>query len=224
VARAARAATGAEIHNLYGSTETGTVTRRPYDSDDPYDAGEITPGTDVEIVDGDDRPLPAGEVGLIRYRRHLQATEYHDDPVSSELAFRDGWFYPGDLGSLDGQRLRLAGRASEIVNAGGVKIDPSRVDAIAIEQPGVLDAAGFATLDEMGMTQFALAVVTGEGFDPAMLTSTLTEVFGWARPSILVKVDAIPRNAMGKPLRRDLADRLGASRQPRQRVADSKSP
>mgnify|MGYP003353367339 CR=1 FL=1 len=57
---------------------------------------------------------------------------YFRDPEQTKAAFRDGWFYPGDLGTLtDDGRLRLAGRSSEIVNAGGVKVDPATLSAQA---------------------------------------------------------------------------------------------
>jgi acyl-coenzyme A synthetase/AMP-(fatty) acid ligase len=206
VARAARETTGAVIHNLYGSTETGTVARRDTDSDDAYDVGTVTEESEVEIVGPDHGPVPVGSVGMVRYRRPLQATRYLNDPVATAESFRDGWFYPGDLGRLthDG-RLRLEGRASEIVNSGGTKIDPARVDAVAAEHPGVLDAAGFAHVDADGMTQFVLAVVPGDDFDAAGLVEALTEVFGTARPSVIATVTEIPRNPMGKPLRVELA-------------------
>ena len=54
-------------------------------------------GVDVEVVDGFDRILPPGETGLLRYRGPGCATAYHRDPEASSEAFRDGWFYPGDL-------------------------------------------------------------------------------------------------------------------------------
>ncbi|MFO1539410.1 MAG: class I adenylate-forming enzyme family protein [Chloroflexota bacterium] len=206
VAAAARRLTGAAIHNLYGSTETGTVAARYEDSDDPFDAGFVTEGTAVEIVDDADRVLPAGATGTIRYRRPLQATEYFRDPEASARVFRDGWFYPGDLGTLaaDG-RLRLAGRASEIVNAGGVKVDPARVDAAAAGLPGIRDAAAFAFVNRVGLMEVALAIVTGPTFDAATVVRRLRAELGSAAPSVLFTIDAIPRNRMGKPLRHELA-------------------
>jgi long-chain acyl-CoA synthetase len=206
VAKAARKATGAKIYNVYGSTETGVVTIRSEDSDDPFDAGTIVEGAQLQIVDTFDNPLSIGEVGVIRYQRAFQANGYFRDPDASTLAFKDGWFYPGDIGSLsaDGQ-LRLAGRSSEIINAGGVKIDPAKVDEAAMEVTGVQDVAGFGCEDEMGVTQFVIAVVPGIDFDADRLIERLQAEFGSARPSTILTVDEIPRNVMGKPLRSQLA-------------------
>ena len=206
VAKAARKATGAKIYNVYGSTETGVVTIRSEDSDDPFDAGKIVEGARLQIVDTFDNPLSIGEVGVIRYQRAFQANGYFRDPDASTLAFKDGWFYPGDIGSLsaDGQ-LRLAGRSSEIINAGGVKIDPAKVDEAALEVTGVQDVAGFGCEDEMGVTQFVIAVVPGIDFNADRLIEKLQLEFGSARPSTILTVDEIPRNVMGKPLRSQLA-------------------
>ncbi len=208
VAAAARRITGAEIHNLYGSTETGTVATRYEDSDDPFDAGYVADGAEVRIVDADGRPVPAGTTGVIQYRRPLQATEYFRDPEATARAFRDGWFLPGDLGTLSSDgRLRLEGRASEIVNAGGVKIDPARLDAAVTGLPGIRDAAGFAVVNRLGLTEIALAVVPGAGFDAEALVRRLRANLGSAAPTVLFTVDAIPRNRLGKPLRHEIAAR-----------------
>lgn len=208
VAAAARRITGAEIHNLYGSTETGTVATRYEDSDDPFDAGHVADGAEIRIVDGDGRPVPAGTTGTIQYRRPFQATEYFRDPEATARAFRDGWFLPGDLGTLSADgRLRLEGRASEIVNAGGVKIDPARLDAAVAGLPGIRDAAGFAVVNRLGLTEIALAVVPGAGFDAEALVRRLRANLGSAAPTVLFTVDAIPRNRLGKPLRHEIAAR-----------------
>ena len=205
LAKSAREVFGVKIFNLYGATESGTVAARYEDSDDPIDAGFITAGTELQIVDEMHNPLPEGKIGAIRYRRKFQIAAYFRDEVDSSNVFRDGWFYPGDNGSMTREgRLLLSNRSSEIINAGGVKIDPAQVDAVAIETPGVQDAAGFSVENEYGITTFILAIVTTKEFQADQLISLLTEKFGTARPSKLVIVEQIPRNAMGKALRNDL--------------------
>ena len=125
---------GCRIIGTYGSTEAGSATFRAYDTDDPFDVGPVAPGATIEIVDDDDQPLPPGEVGRIRHRSPGMVRGYYDDPEATALGFKDGWFYPGDLGYLreDGG-LSLAGRESEILNAGGVKVDQNRIDHLALE-------------------------------------------------------------------------------------------
>jgi acyl-coenzyme A synthetase/AMP-(fatty) acid ligase len=203
---------GCRIISTYGSTEAGAATFRAYDSDDPFDAGPIAPGATVEIVDDQDVPVPQGEIGRIRYRSFGMARGYYGDPEATALGFKDGWFYPGDLGSIraDGG-LTVAGRESEILNAGGVKVDPNRLDHLALEHELVRDAASFTYESASGVPQIGLALVTDDGVDVQALIDSLKAAFGHAAPTLVARVDEIPRTASGKPLRRALAERYAGS-------------
>lgn len=207
--RMRRAAEGCLIFGNYGSTEAGGATARLYESDDPYDAGRIVPGSTVEIVDEDDQPVPNGTVGRIRHRSFGMADGYLGDPEATARGFRDGWFYPGDLGFIrpDGG-LTLTGRESELLNAGGVKLDPNRLDHVALEQPGVTDACGFQYDSRSGVPQIGIAVVAGDGFDAEAFVRALAAEFGTAAPSLVARTDAIPRTATGKPKRAELGARF----------------
>lgn len=205
-ADAARATTGAKIYNLYGSTECGILTTRFEESNNPFDVGTLVSGAELQIVDELDCKLPDGQIGTIRYKKEFQVQSYLNDANSTEQSYRDGWFYPGDTGFISNEdTLILAGRTSEIINVGGVKIDPAAVDQVAVEISGVLDVAGFGYENELGMIEFALAVVTGENFDSELLIEKLKLEFGPARPQAIVILEEIPRNLMGKPLRSELA-------------------
>jgi len=207
--RTRRAMAGCEIYTMYGSTEATIATSRRYDSDDPSNAGEILPGSTIEIVDENDRPVAPGTPGRIRHRSAGMIHEYLGDPEATARAFRDGWFYSGDLGFLreDGG-LTLTGRESEVLNAGGVKIDPNRLDHVALGHPQVIDACSFDYLTRTGLRQIGMALVAADGIDVEALVSLLTREFGAAAPKLIARVDAIPRNAMGKPMRRTLSDRF----------------
>jgi acyl-coenzyme A synthetase/AMP-(fatty) acid ligase len=196
----------------YGSTEAGQATARPYESDDPTDAGFVVPGSVIEIVDDADEPVPVGTVGHVRHRAPGMATRYLGDPEASARAFRDGWFYPGDLGFFraDGG-LTLAGRASEVINAGGVKLDPARLDGVALHYPGVEDACAFGYEASSGLEAIGLAVVVADGFDADALVEHLRHEFGVAAPTLVARVAQVPRTRAGKPLRRELAERYSGS-------------
>jgi long-chain acyl-CoA synthetase len=206
-----RARTGCEIFNMYGSTEVGTVVARYEDSDDPFDAGHPTDGSTVEIVNDDDHSLPIGQQGRVRCKRPLMAEGYFRDPESSRANFKDGWFYPGDYGVLrpDGG-LTLRGRQSEFINAGGVKLDPVEMDLFAVSIAGVVDACTFGYLDTSGLRQVGLAIVAPATSDAESILTELGNAFGPAAPRVLVRLEEIPRNAMGKPLRALLAVQYGS--------------
>ena len=77
-----------------------------------------------------DRPLVPGKVGLLRYRGPGCATTYHCDPDASSEAFCDGWFYLGDLASLDAEGyVTLRSRQKDMIIRAGINIDPADVEA-----------------------------------------------------------------------------------------------
>lgn len=185
------------IYNAYGSTEAGLIAMSRLDSNE-VEGAWITPQMDLQIVDDNDQPLPAMKVGHIRYRRSDMATSYYKNPSATALFFRDGYFYPGDLGFIDhAGRLILEGRSTDVMNLGGVKISPERIESIALAQNGVRDCAAFASMNDSGVEELCVALVVGEDFDQeaferAMATKTPHSI---RRAQI---VPSIPRNETGK--------------------------
>ena len=164
----ARARLCPNILSTYGATEIGSVAAAPMADllDHPHAVGHVYADVEVQAVDADDRPLPPGTEGILRIRSDLCVDRYIDDPVASAEAFRDGWFYPGDLGtvSADG-RLDVTGRVTELINNGGDKISPSVNRRSAAGEPGVTDAAAFGVPDAEGMMKIWAAVVAQPTFD-----------------------------------------------------------
>jgi long-chain acyl-CoA synthetase len=199
---------GCEIYSVYGSTEAGTAALRNYETDDPFDVGQLADGVEIQIVDEDGEVLPLGKVGRIRHHSSFMTHEYLGDPEGTAESFKDGWFYPGDLGAIRPDNgLTLAGRTSEILNAGGVKVNPTRLDLFAVAYPKVVDAASFGYLTTAGIQQIGIALVTEDGLDVDALNRAFDGEFGPAAPKLVARVDEIPRNAMGKPMRLALADK-----------------
>jgi long-chain acyl-CoA synthetase len=210
--RLQRVTQGCRIISLYGSTEARMATVRAYESDNPFDVGQILPGSQVEIVDEDDNVLPDGQVGSVRYKHPSMAHEYLGNPEATAKCFRNGWFYPGDLGLIRPDKgLTLAGRESEVLNAGGVKVNPGLLDAFASRNPKVQDACSFEYTTGSGVRQIGIALVSDDDLDAPALVRELAGEFGSAAPTLVARVDEIPRNAAGKPLRRELAEKYGES-------------
>jgi long-chain acyl-CoA synthetase len=172
----------------------------------------VMPGSNIEVVDEQDQLVPEGVAGRIRQRSLGMAGGYLGDPAATERAFRDGWFYSGDLGFIrpDGG-LTLTGRESEVLNAGGVKVDPNRLDQFALTNPAVLDACSFDYATASGIRQIGIALVAEDGLDVEALIAELAGEFGAASPKLVARVDTIPRTVTGKPLRRELAERYRES-------------
>ncbi len=188
---------GVPVSSMYGSTETGGVA--VVDDATRADApARLYPGAEVEIVDDDGAPVGDGFPGRIRMRTAGTALGYLDDPDR----FRDGWFTPGDLGSLTADGLRLFGRADDLINASGVKVMPERVERLALAIDGIADAATARVTDRHGVARIALAIVAPEGVDPDVVVAALQPDLGDATPRIVLRVDGLPRTETGK-LRRD---------------------
>jgi acyl-CoA synthetase (AMP-forming)/AMP-acid ligase II len=221
--RLRRRTEGCEVYTLYGSTEATIATARYYDSDDPFDAGLPFAGSEIEIVDDADERLPSGQVGRIRHRHPNMITGYLGDPESTARNFRNGWFYPGDLGFIrpDGG-LTLAGRSSELLNSGGVKIDPVQLDLFARENPRVRDAASFAFEGSSGIQRIGIAVVVDDDFDVNALIGEFARRFGPAAPHLVARIDEIPRNALGKPMRQSLTEKYQGREEPPSSVRDDR--
>ena len=209
--RGVRERLGAVLVNEYGSTESGRSALCVVDDEHGTEHACVAlPGCAIEIVDEAHRPLPPGEEGAVRIRTPYMAQAYHGNVEQSARSFRDGFFYPGDCGrlALDGQ-LQLVGRASEIINRGGVKIDPATIDAIMLEQPCVRDAAAFAAPGPGGLPEVAAAVVVEEGVDAATFRAALHRRLGYTRePKAILRLLSIPRTAAGKVQREALAETL----------------
>ena len=195
----------------YGSNEAWYVTRA-----DPADqirfpdtVGLPFEGVEIQIVDDRDRPLPPNEVGLVRVRGSGFARAYIDDPEATAKAFRDGWYYPGDLGVLAPEgALFLKGRADDLINFDGVKIYPADIEATLLQHAAVAEAAAFPVVVE-GYRQIPVATVILRGTaTSAELLAFCQERIGPRAPRSVHVLDGFPRNAIGKVLKRELARRF----------------
>ncbi len=191
----------ADVEVIYGATECGCITskRDHGDAAEARSVGRPPAGVTVEIVDENDRRVGAGEVGAIRVRNAGMIDGYLDDPDLTRRAFRDGWFYPGDVGRLtEAGTLALEGRGDEMMNLSGIKISPAEIEAVAETFPGVAECAAFAIKSEVHGDIPALAVAADGGVDLDALRKFCRARLGVRAPRKIVRVDHLPRNAAGK--------------------------
>lgn len=152
-------------------------------------------------------PVAQGEEGAVRVRTPYMVAEYFENPAETAKSFLDGWFYTGDLGFIDAQgRLVLSGRKQDVINRGGVKINPFRIDACLQALHGVEDAAAFSFEMESGEIGIGAAIVANELIDTEEIRQKAMKILGQlASPEVVFKTDSIPRNQMGKIVRREIA-------------------
>jgi acyl-coenzyme A synthetase/AMP-(fatty) acid ligase len=173
----------------------------------------VTPGIGIEIVDEADRPLAPGVEGIVRVLSEFAVDRYIDDPVESAQVFRDGWFYPGDLGSLTADNLLIiSGRRNDVLNAGGGKMAAEKVEAALMSFKGVNEAAVFLTTNELGAEEVWAGVVCSQKIDTESLLAhcrpRMPVVFV---PTQIATLDALPINAMGKVDRPRLKEMVAAA-------------
>jgi acyl-coenzyme A synthetase/AMP-(fatty) acid ligase len=158
------------------------------------------------------RPLPAGETGHLRARGARFPTEYLGSPEASQKAFRDGWFYPGDLAqrNLEGAFF-FHGRADDLMNFDGVKIAPADIEAALMKHPAVVEAAAFPLPSALHQDLPAAAVVLRHDTPAPRLIAFCQELLGARRSQVVAIVRALPRSAAGKILKRELAKRIAGA-------------
>ncbi len=196
---------GTPVRGVYGSTEGGGISQLFLQPDgDRFAVGRLLAGVDLEIVDDRGMPVPHGTEGAVRYRTPGLVSGYLVDGTVEPFA--DGWFVPGDRGTLtpDGS-LVLGGRESELFNLGGVKVDPVRIDEFACAFPGVEDAAAFSLERSPGIAEVGLAVV-GDTCDLPALDAELRRQVPIGHPTAFWVVPEIPRTRLGKPMRGALTE------------------
>ena len=174
------------------------------------------PMADVEmkIIDEDGRELPAGQVGEIVARGPRVMTGYWKDEEKTEKTIdKDGWVHTSDMGYRDEDGyFYLAGRATDMIIRAGENISPEEVEAVLRAHPKVEEVAVIGIPDEEWGEQPKAIVVLKKG--EIVTAEEIMEycregLASFKRPRSVVFVDELPRNQMGKILKRVLRDKYG---------------
>jgi long-chain acyl-CoA synthetase len=215
LARRITEVTGVTVVQGYGLTEAAPITHLNPVHDDRLltldTAGLPCHDTEQKIVDIEtgQRELGPGEVGEVCVRGPQLMLGYWNAPEATAAALRDGWLYTGDIGRIDARGyLTVTDRKKEMIKYKGFGIAPAEVEALLFEHPGVADVAVIGKPDvEAGEVPKAFVVRK----DPALTAEAL---LAWAAGRLaaykalheVAFVDAIPKTASGKILRRVLKE------------------
>jgi fatty-acyl-CoA synthase len=198
------------LFSSYGATETGTIAFAPAQmiADIPGAVGFVTPGAEVEVVDQSDNVLATGKEGIVRTRTAQMVDGYVRNPEATARAFRNGWFYPGDIGSLAGDgMLIIRGREASVLNIGGDKVKPELVEEQLTAFAGIDQAAAFTQKNDMDVPELWAAVVCRPDLDFGALQRHCERQLGPAFvPRHFIRVDSLPQNPAGKVDRYRLAE------------------
>lgn len=169
-------------------------------------------GPEIRIAGTDGQPLDGDEVGEVWLRGSTVVRGYLGDPKITEANFTDGWLRTGDLGTLspDGD-LTIRGRIKELINRGGEKISPERVEGVLSSHPGVLEAAVFAVPDKLyGEAVAAVFVPRDDEPSAEDLTEFCRErLAAFEIPASFKTTSELPHTAKGSLDRRAVAQQFG---------------
>jgi acyl-CoA synthetase (AMP-forming)/AMP-acid ligase II len=193
----------------YATSEAGLISIASPDQHDlfPEGVGFPAPEVTVEIVSPDGEILPPGGIGQIRLRKRTLPGGYVAEPGAT-TNFRDGWFYPGDLVSqAAGEPLVFHGRSDDVMILNGINIFPSAIEDTLESHVDVQEAVAYSLKSRIhGEIPMAAVVLRAQARERSAdhLLEFCRQSLGIRGPRQIVVMDRIPRNAAGKPLRREL--------------------
>ena len=218
---AVREASGQHVIERYGMTETVMLVSNPHD--EPRRSGTVgfpLPGVelrlealdvsdgDSEPADGDDAAPADPDAAEILVRGPNVFSGYWERPAENAASFSDGWFRTGDLGQWDDGYLRIVGRAKELIICGGFNVYPREVEEVIASHPDVAECAVGGEPDPEWGEVVVAYVVAERDFDDDELKDYVGERLAYyKRPRRTYRIAALPRNALGKVQRHELAAR-----------------
>lgn len=196
------------LWDYYASVEAGGISiQRPEDIGiKPESVGRPMWGTDVVIRDGD-RMLQVGDIGDIYYRSPGMASGYRGGDSS---AFRDGWYWTGDVGFLDSDGfLTMTGRSKEMIVTGGVNVYPAEIEVALTAFEGIKRAVAVGIPDEEWGERVVAVVEASHSPNPDALTDHLRHLLaGPKRPKAVYLMDSIPITSADKIDRQAVVSRI----------------
>jgi acyl-CoA synthetase (AMP-forming)/AMP-acid ligase II len=211
---------GCDFVQAYGMTETTALATNLLPEDHEralrekpellLSAGRPVVGTEVRVVDEEDRDLPIGEIGEILVRGPQLMQGYWNHEEASRAALRGGWMHTGDAGVLDADGyLYVQDRVKDMIISGAENIYPREVEDVLYRHSAVAEAAVIGVPDEKWGEAVKAIVVRRQGADVSaeeILEFCKSRLGGFKRPRSVDFADSLPRNLSGKVLKKELRE------------------
>jgi long-chain acyl-CoA synthetase len=204
--------TGTKVIEGYGLTEASPVVAcNPLDGTDQIGTiGLPLPSTDVCMKDDNGNIMPLGEAGELCIKGPQVMLGYYNQPEENKKVFdADGWLHTGDIASMasDGF-IKILDRKKDMISVSGFKVFPNELEDLAMQHPKVLEAAVLGIPDERAGEAVKMFIVKK---DPSVTADELKKYFhehltGYKRPKEIVFVDKLPKDNVGKVVRRKLKE------------------
>ncbi|MEK4743125.1 MULTISPECIES: class I adenylate-forming enzyme family protein [unclassified Bacillus (in: firmicutes)] len=213
---------GINLCQSFGITETVSITMTSYGDTKQNiteTLGKAIPGVTLKIVDENRVALPPGEVGEIAVKGFGVMKGYYNMPEQTKQVLdNDGWYYSGDLGTLDHQGyLRFVGRKKEMIIRGGLNVYPQEIEAVIMKHPKVIEAAVVGLPDKV-LGEVACAVIrlkNGEVSSEEEMKLYLKEKMAiYKLPEKVIFTDEFPVTASGKIQKLKLREQVSSNISP----------
>jgi long-chain acyl-CoA synthetase len=199
---------GPYVRQLYGSTETGTISVNLHDrgGERLESVGLPLDGVRIEIWDEDGSPVPPGEEGEVVIASPHAITAYDGNPEATAASFRDGFYLSGDLGVKDAEGyLTLTGRKKFLINRGGFKVNPNEVEKAILAHPHVAEVVVLAAPSSFGDDLVRCVIVRdGPCSEDEIVEHCRPRIADYKIPSLIEFRDELPKSPTGKILRSEL--------------------
>ncbi|KAG6011941.1 hypothetical protein E4U54_007829 [Claviceps lovelessii] len=213
---------GTVISQVWGLSETtGSVTYTPLDVKLPIGSlGYLLPNVTMRLVDDHGRDVKPGCAGEAWLKGPVVTKGYHNRPEADESSFtEDGWFKTGDVLRVENEQLFIVDRKKELIKYNGLQVAPAELEGILVAHPAVADAAVVGIPRDRDGNELPRAYVVLAAGARGSITEEHLEEYVKTRVSGhkqlrggVVFVDAVPRSASGKILRRQLREVQGQER------------
>jgi long-chain acyl-CoA synthetase len=202
---------GRPVFEGYGLTETSPFAAYNHDLRHKFGSvGSAVENFEIKIIDEEGQEPPLGDWGEIAIKGPGVMLGYWNRLEDTAAAIQNGWFRSGDTGAMDDEGyIFIVDRIKDMINRSGLKIWPAEVEQLLYRYPAVKEAAVYGIPDEHGNEAVAAAIVLKQGFE-----CTAGEIIAYCRgkaavykaPSVVQFMDALPKNATGKILKRVLRE------------------
>ena len=200
---------GPEDHRLDGTAHEVEIRLKRLKS-----IGRPLPDVELKVVDDDGQPLPLGQVGEL-WVRTPRVMKGYGAAGGTTSPLQDGWLPTRDMGWLDEDGyIFLAGRKDDIIIRGGENIAPAEVEAVLYSHPGVDEAAVIGIPDVEWGQLVAAVVVPRPGVELSseeIIEFCRQRLASFKKPEVIQFAEALPKNPMGKILKKDLRAQLAGA-------------
>lgn len=197
------------LHECYGTSELGTVTDIILKNNNPFNnsVGKKIPNTEILIFDKNLDSLPENKIGEIAVKSSMVFLGYYKKEEITKKSFHNGYFLTGDIGYLDQNGyLYYTGRIKEIIISSGINIYPKDIEEVIDKHPDIIESAAFGVPhDGFGEIVLCAIIPKSKNISKKEIRKLCQEnLLTHQVPFDFIFIDKLPKNTLGKILRKDL--------------------